>query len=219
MHEPLTFLTDIPLFRGLSDEEAAQIAGAACRKVLPTNHVLYVEGLEASIFAILVRGKAKAVLTGSGGGEVLLDYYLPGDTIGEMNVSDLAYYPFDLVTLEPSEFVLISRQAMIDLMKTNGEVAYLLAGSTVRRLLLLHRRVRSLALDRGQKRILSFFAEFGRRLGRETDEGLLIDTALSHQAIADACGFSRETITRLLGELSSNGELVRNDEGWLLPRR
>ena len=108
---------------------------------------------------------------------------------------------------------------MIDLMKTNGEVAYLLAGTTVRRLLSLHRRVRSLALDRGQKRILSFFGEFGRRLGRETDEGLLIDTTLSHQAIADACGFSRETITRLLGELSDSGDLVKNDEGWLLPRR
>ncbi len=214
--EALEFLTDIPLFSKLKRDEARLIASSAARKALPARELLCVEGWEASFFAIMVSGRAKAVLAEGKGREVLLDFYYPGDSIGEMNVSELVHYPFNLVTLEASEFILIARPAMIELMKRNGDVAYQLAGTTARRLLDLHRRVRSLALDQGARRITSYFQHLGRRFGRQASDELIIDLPLSHQAIADACGFTRETVSRLLLELNARGELIKGDDGWRL---
>ena len=49
-----------------------------------------------------------------------------------------------------------------------------------------------------------------RDFGVPSNEGITIDLRLSHQAIAEAIGSTRVTITRLLGDLRNDG-LVQID--------
>ena len=59
-------------------------------------------------------------------------------------------------------------------------------------------------------RLVSFLLELCRDFGVPGTEGITIDLRLSHQAIAEAIGSTRVTITRLLGDLRNAG-LVQID--------
>ena len=59
-------------------------------------------------------------------------------------------------------------------------------------------------------RLVSFLLVLCRDFGVPTSEGITIDLRLSHQAIAEAIGSTRVTITRLLGDLCNAG-LVQLD--------
>ena len=56
-------------------------------------------------------------------------------------------------------------------------------------------------------RLVSFLLVLCRDFGVPADQGITIDLRLSHQAIAEAIGSTRVTITRLLGDLRSEGML------------
>jgi global nitrogen regulator NtcA len=59
-------------------------------------------------------------------------------------------------------------------------------------------------------RLVSFLLVLCRDFGVPSNEGITIDLRLSHQAIAEAIGSTRVTITRLLGDLRNEG-LVQID--------
>ena len=59
-------------------------------------------------------------------------------------------------------------------------------------------------------RLVSFLLVLCRDFGVPSNEGITIDLRLSHQAIAEAIGSTRVTITRLLGDLRNDG-LVQID--------
>mgnify|MGYP006223271365 FL=1 len=59
-------------------------------------------------------------------------------------------------------------------------------------------------------RLVSFLLVLCRDFGVPDDQGITIDLRLSHQAIAEAIGSTRVTITRLLGDLRQSG-LVQID--------
>ena len=54
-------------------------------------------------------------------------------------------------------------------------------------------------------RLVSFLLVLCRDFGIPGDRGITIDLRLSHQAIAEAIGSTRVTITRLLGDLRNSG--------------
>jgi CRP-like cAMP-binding protein len=60
-----------------------------------------------------------------------------------------------------------------------------------------------------QQRILKFLGWLAQKAGHVTEEGCMIDLNLTHQAIADMVGTTRVTITRLLQQLESDGQLAR----------
>jgi CRP/FNR family transcriptional regulator, cyclic AMP receptor protein len=47
-----------------------------------------------------------------------------------------------------------------------------------------------------------------KRFGKQTDQGTLIKLPLTHQQLADLCGLSRETVTRILQKLKNTHQLT-----------
>ncbi|MCG8364060.1 MAG: helix-turn-helix domain-containing protein, partial [Pseudanabaenales cyanobacterium] len=54
-------------------------------------------------------------------------------------------------------------------------------------------------------RLVSFLLILCRDFGIPSQDGITIDLKLSHQAIAEAIGSTRVTVTRLLGDLRQEG--------------
>ncbi|MGL5033935.1 MAG: helix-turn-helix domain-containing protein, partial [Microcystaceae cyanobacterium] len=50
----------------------------------------------------------------------------------------------------------------------------------------------------------------GKKFGKETPKGQLIDLRLTHQDIADILGTTRVTVTRSLTQLEKQGLIERN---------
>jgi CRP-like cAMP-binding protein len=59
------------------------------------------------------------------------------------------------------------------------------------------------------QRIMKFLSWLAQKAGRVTEAGCVIDLNLTHQAIAEMVGTTRVTITRLLQQLETQGQLAR----------
>jgi CRP-like cAMP-binding protein len=58
--------------------------------------------------------------------------------------------------------------------------------------------------------LMALFNWLGKKFGKETSQGQLIDLRLTHQDISDILGTTRVTVTRLLNQLEKQGVIERN---------
>jgi global nitrogen regulator NtcA len=83
----------------------------------------------------------------------------------------------------------------------NPELSMLMLQSLSSRILQTEMMIETLAHRDMGSRLVSFLLILSRDFGVPTSEGIRIDLKLSHQAIAEAIGSTRVTVTRLLGDL------------------
>ncbi len=83
----------------------------------------------------------------------------------------------------------------------NPELSMLMLRGLSSRILQTEMMIETLAHRDMGSRLVSFLLILCRDFGVPTSEGIRIDLKLSHQAIAEAIGSTRVTVTRLLGEL------------------
>jgi len=86
-------------------------------------------------------------------------------------------------------------------LRENAELSMLLLKSLSSRILQTEMMIETLAHRDMGSRLVSFLLILCRDFGVPGPNGVTIDLKLSHQAIAEAIGSTRVTITRLLGEL------------------
>ncbi|MBC6419931.1 MAG: global nitrogen regulator NtcA [Prochloron sp. SP5CPC1] len=86
-------------------------------------------------------------------------------------------------------------------LRNNPELSMLMLKSLSSRILQTEMMIETLAHGDMASRLVSFLLILCRDFGVPTANGIRIDLKLSHQAIAEAIGSTRVTVTRLLGEL------------------
>ncbi len=92
-------------------------------------------------------------------------------------------------------------------LKENSDMSWLMLKGLSSRILQTEMMVETLAHRDMGSRLVSFLLILCRDFGLPNNSGITIDLRLSHQAIAEAIGSTRVTVTRLLGDLK-DGELI-----------
>lgn len=85
--------------------------------------------------------------------------------------------------------------------RENAELTRLMLQGLSSRILQTEMMIETLAHRDMGSRLVSFLLILCRDFGAPSQQGVQIDLKLSHQAIAEAIGSTRVTVTRLLGEL------------------
>lgn len=109
----------------------------------------------------------------------------------------VAFTPVDLLSA-PIDQVEIA-------LKNNPELAMLMLQGLSSRILQTEMMIETLAHRDMGSRLVSFLLILCRDFGVPIADGIRIDLKLSHQAIAEAIGSTRVTVTRLLGDLRTEG--------------
>ena len=90
-------------------------------------------------------------------------------------------------------------------LKEHPELSMLMLKGLSSRILQTEMMIETLAHRDMGSRLVSFLLILCRDFGIPAADGIRIDLKLSHQAIAEAIGSTRVTVTRLLGELRQDG--------------
>ena len=194
-------LHDVPLFAGLEDGGLDAIAKHAVTRGFPKNVILINEGDPGNTLYIILTGKVKVFLRNEQGKEVILNYQGPGEYFGEMALIDEEPRSASVMTLQPSKFLVISRNDFMHCLALNPEVAIQLIKHLSRRLRTLTDNVKSLAL-------LDVYGRLARtllNLAQPKEGKLVVTERLTHQDIANLVGASREMVTRIMKDLVAGG--------------
>lgn len=175
-------------------------------EVFERGKTIFFPGDPAERVYFLLKGAVKLSRVYEAGEEITVALLRENSVFGVLslltgNRSDRFYHA---VAFTPVELLSAPIDQVEQSLKNSPELSMLLLRGLSSRILQTEMMIETLAHRDMGSRLVSFLLILCRDFGLPSSEGLTIDLKLSHQAIAEAIGSTRVTVTRLLGELREN---------------
>jgi CRP-like cAMP-binding protein len=205
----------IPLFAQVADDDLEQIASHLIERRYPKNTTIVEEGLPGDYMYIIREGRVKVTKLSDDGREKILEFLDEGAFVGEMALFERAPRSASVKTLTPVRLLALSQTDFIGLLKKSPDLAMAVIQELSRRLRTINEQASALSFQRVKDRTKGLLV----RLAREPQgDGSRRGTpSLTHQQIADMIGTSRETVTRVVKELKTDGWLEQEGKHYLVP--
>jgi len=156
----------------------------------------------------IARGQAKVILSGGGGREVILATLRAGDFFGEMSLLDGRPRSASVIAIEDSRLLMLPREALMDLVRNEPEIALALLGEMSARLRRADAAIADLALVDVYGRVARYLVDQAKNNGKPVGDGTMLKSRPTQQHIASTIGTSRETVSRALSDLKRRGFVV-----------
>jgi CRP-like cAMP-binding protein len=205
-----------PLFASLSDEERGQMALQLVRRRYDRDEYLFFEGDPARWLVFVAEGRVKVIKHSESGRETILATFGPGQIVGEVGVLIGDVYPATAQALESTVTLSLRRAEYVELVRTHPDLAWTLIAELGRRLQRAHETIRSLAVEKVERRVARVLLRMASASGERLEGGAVrITVALSRQDIADMAGTVLETAIRTLSKFHKQG-LIETKEGRII---
>ena len=183
-----------------------QMGGGTFPPVVETferGKTIFFPGDPAERVYFLLKGAVKLSRVYEAGEEITVALLRENSIFGVLslitgNRSDRFYHA---VAFTPVELLSAPIDQFEQALKENPELSWLMLRGLSSRILQTEMMIETLAHRDMGSRLVSFLLILCRDFGVPSTEGIMIDLKLSHQAIAEAIGSTRVTVTRLLGDL------------------
>ncbi len=168
---------------------------------------IFFPGDPAERVYFLLKGAVKLSRVYEAGEEITVALLRENSVFGVLSLitgqrSDRFYHA---VAFTPVELLSSPIEQVEQALKSNPDLSILMLQGLSSRILQTEMMIETLAHRDMGSRLVSFLLILCRDFGVPTPEGIRIDLKLSHQAIAEAIGSTRVTVTRLLGDLRQEG--------------
>src|SRR5215213_2519588 len=200
------FLASVPMFSGLQRDELLKFAELTRERTYPKCSVILFQGDPGDSLYVLRQGRAKVVLIGEDGREVILGVLEPGAHFGELALIDDQPRSAHVIAMEDSSLLVLRREDFRRRVEANVSVAWALLNELSRRLRRADNKIGGLVLLDVPGRIARLLLDLAEEAGADR-----LEKPLTHQTIAQMIGASRETVSRAMREFQ--------DAGWLTVER
>lgn len=183
-----------------------QLSGGAFPPMVETfdrGKTIFFPGDPAERVYFLLKGAVKLSRVYEAGEEITVALLRENSVFGVLSLitgqkADRFYHS---VAFTPVELLSVPIEQVEKALKENPDLSMLMLKGLSSRILQTEMMIETLAHRDMGSRLVSFLLILCRDFGVPTSEGITIDLKLSHQAIAEAIGSTRVTVTRLLGDL------------------
>jgi CRP-like cAMP-binding protein len=210
------WLSRVPLFAGLSEDELAKVAEYVRHRRLRAEESVVRKDDPGHTLYVIQKGKVKIHAPHSDEGEVIFGILSDGDFFGELSLIDGQERSADVTTLDETELLMLDRD---DFLRCLHELPQL----TLNVLITLCQRLRHAdewmesftGLD-VHGRVLKILLDLSDRYGVDTDRGREIDLPFSQSDIASMAGSSRESVNKVLGHYRHLNDLEVDGQRLIL---
>jgi len=197
----------VPLFDNLSEEQLSSLLERVNVYSYGRDEVIMMAGEEVDQMYIVLKGQIRVVDITADGQERVMAFRHRGDCFGDMGLLDNKTDSATIIANEPCKVLLISKSVFDDLFledkRTLLQIIDVLC-SRLRESWLFHSII---GINDAESKIRATLAHYSKTLGIRDTNGVIINTTLSHQSIADRVHITRETVTRVLKKLRSHHEI------------
>jgi CRP/FNR family cyclic AMP-dependent transcriptional regulator len=189
-------LKTVPMFVGLPAPDFDALASSARMVSFKKGARIFEEGTPADCFYVLTSGKARVVLSGSSGAEILLQILVPPALIGEIALLDNSTRSASLIASEACHLLRVPA-ATLRALRKDPEFEDRLVRGLIRILRASEDRVRVVTTFPAVKRVAWCLGRIVRASGRRQGTAMVIDKP-AHHDLAEMAGCTRETVSRAL---------------------
>lgn len=212
-------LTSVPLFAGLSHEELELVASVAARRTYRRGTVIFFEHEPGDALYIIETGQVRIYRLAEDGREKTLALLSDGDFFGEMALIDEEPRSAIAEVTEDASLLAIHKRDFDKLFFSHPRIALSIVRGLSRRLRQTTLQLMDAVFLDVRSRVIRLLLNLSEEHGKNYEGGRLIDMKLTHQAIANMVGTSRESVTRVLTELQDEKALnyVERKLLWIDP--
>jgi CRP/FNR family transcriptional regulator len=194
---------DLLGFSGLPPEDLQKIREVGLFREYQKGEILFCEGQKGEGFYVVQQGSLKVYKSSPEGKEIILHLCGPGDHLGHAAVFEGGSFPASAQALGICGVLFFPRQAMLNLLAREPQMALHMLGVLSLKLRELTLQVENLALKEVPGRLASYLLHL-----REGDpSNNVMDLPVSRVQLARVLGTTPETLSRILGEITSRGIL------------
>ena len=214
--DPASFLKQSALFSALPEEERTEVVRRFAPRLYEKDEYLFWEGEPAEWLVFVAEGQVKMIKHSESGRETILATFGPGQIVGEVGVLVGDAYPATAQALEPTRTLSIRREDYSELVRQHPELAWALIQELGHRLQMAHETIRSLAVEKVERRVARVVLRMASTAGERLQDGSVrISVPLTRQDIADMAGTVIETAIRTLSKFQKQG-LIETRDGHIV---
>ena len=203
-----SFLRKVPLFEGLEEEELEAIASVTVTRSFSKDQVIILAEEEGDALFIIHTGQVKVSIVSEDGREVILSLLGEGAVFGELALLDEKPRSANVVVMADAKLYMLHRSDFLQLLYRVPKIAIALLAELATRLRKTDRKIEGLALLDVTSRISETLLQLANEQGEEKTEGLHIPNLPTQQQLANMSGTTRETVSRVLKRLETQGYIV-----------
>lgn len=199
-------LASIDLFAGLGEHQLQAISRIGeVQNAAKGDIVIREEEAQGRGLYVLLSGEAKVVLSGPDGREAVLAFLAEGEFFGEMSLLDGDPRSATVRAATDARLLFLKRDAFFELLRGSPEIAIAMLAELSTRLRNANRKISALALSPVNARISGALLQLAELRGVRVRGQIIIRDRPTQQEIADIANTTRETVSRVLGQLQKDG--------------
>ena len=194
-------MSEVDIFADLSDSEMDALAAAAPMKTYPAGSLIYTPHQPVEALFILKRGRIRIFRVSSDGRALTTAIITPGTIFGEMVIVGQRMHDSFAEALDEVVVCVMNQHDVRRLLLADPRIATRISETLGRRIGQLEQRLSDAVFKTVAERIAGTLTVMAatRPLSRTSQVNL------THEQLAALAGSSRETTTKVLGELSEQG--------------
>ena len=191
------------LFRGLPDAIIERVAEFAVRRSFRRDERVFSQGDEGNALYCVVSGRVRIGAMAAGGKEVFLNIMEPDDSFGEIAVIDGLPRTAGAVAMERTDLVAIWRSDLLELLRSEPELAIHLLKLACQRIRWASGLVEESAFLSPAARLATRLLNLAMLHGRRSSAG--IELRISQSELAKFLGVSRQYVNEKLNAWKAEG--------------
>ncbi len=191
----------------LSERTLAGLDQIAHVTTYPEGALIFVEGQSPRGVFVLCQGRVKLTSTNRDGKTFILRIVEPGEILGLHEIVTGRDHELTVETLQPSQLAFISRAEFLPFLKQHGDLCLHVAQQLSNDCQSAYEVIRSIGLSHSVSEKLARLLLHWSADGHSVAGAIRIKLALTHEEVAQLIGTTRETVTRILGDLKKRGVL------------
>ena len=202
--ETARFLGTVNSLSSLSETDLERLRPHVRHRTVEKKEYVYYQGQGTEYLYFIRNGRVK-VSQMSNGKEVILGFHGRGDLLGCCGLVGDVCYPCYAEAVERTDAVFIPREAFHRLLSQVPCVAAELLGQMVSRLREAHCKIKSLALEPVEERVVAVLLELGEKFGSKENGKVVLPSHVTRQQISEMAGTTIETTSRTISKLRRLG--------------
>ncbi|MGE4545853.1 MAG: Crp/Fnr family transcriptional regulator [Pedobacter sp.] len=187
-----------PLFVGVTDSDLDDLTRIARQQIYAKDQMVFSEGEVATGFFIPLEGKVKIYKLSPEGRERVLRIAHPGRTFAEAAIFDVGVFPAYAQAIEPTVLLFFPKQAVLDLLHCNAQLAINMVGGLSRILREMMDHMESLTFKDVPSRLARYLLDLSDMKQRH------VHLPVSKAQLAANLNTAGETLSRTLRKMSDD---------------
>jgi CRP-like cAMP-binding protein len=196
------------IFQGLDEATLTEAFDRAHLRSVDAGDVFAHQGDPALAFHILTQGRVKLVQVAPDGHGILTRFVRPGQEFGVIAMLSGFEQPMSAQAIDDCQMLVWAGEVMAQMIEQHTQIAFNAMRILVTRNLYLQRRYQELLTESVEQRLAQAVLNLLPTVGREVDNGILIDMPLTEEDLAELTGTTIYSVSRILNRWERAGIVV-----------